>query len=185
RTDPRPAVATGLFSADLYHACALGLLSLPALSERREDIPVLAQHLLFETATRHGKTVRGFNNEALAFLTRYDWPGNLRELENEVTRMLIFSQDRILGPDLISRHILQATSGPHDADADAVLVGDGPLRARVEEIEKRILREVLTRLKWNKTRAAEELGLSRVGLRAKLDRYGLAPGCVPVLEGEV
>jgi DNA-binding NtrC family response regulator len=108
---------------------------------------------------------------------RERWPGNLRELENEVTRMLIFAQDRVLGPELISRHILQADPSEDGADrsADQVLTAEGTLKDRVELIEMRILRETLTRLKWNKSRAAAELGLSRVGLRAKLDRYGITP----------
>jgi two-component system response regulator HupR/HoxA len=184
-TDLRAAVAEGRFLPELYHAIALGLLALPPLADRRADIPVLAQHLLFEAASRHGKQVRGLSDAALAFLSAWHWPGNLPELENEVARMLIFAQDRILGPELISRHILQAADGPgDDASAEAVLTGQGTLKDRVEEIERRILREVLTRLRWNKSRAAQELGLSRVGLRAKLDRYGLTPGVVDATEAE-
>ena len=111
------------------------------------------------------------------FLENHDWPGNQRELENEVTRMLIFAKGRVIGADLVSRHILQATPGedPADRRAASVLTGNGPLKDRLDLIEMRILRETLTRLKWNKSRAAAELGLSRVGLRAKLDRYGIAP----------
>ena len=90
--------------------------------------------------------------------------------------MLISAQDIILGPELISRHILQAdpslTPDSRDNDAD-ILSAEGTLKDRVELVEMRILRETLTRLKWNKSRAASELGLSRVGLRAKLDRYGI------------
>lgn len=87
--------------------------------------------------------------------------------------MLIFAQSTVLGPDLISRHILQAPPGETGANrsAVAVLIADGALKDRVEVIEMRILRETLTRLRWNKSHAAAELGLSRVGLCAKLDRY--------------
>jgi two-component system response regulator HupR/HoxA len=187
QSDLRGAVAEGRFLAELYHAIALGVLRLPSLAERRGDIGLIAAHLMFEAAGRHGKQVSGFSDEALAFLSAWHWPGNLPELENEVTRMLIFAQDRILGPDLISRHILQAAHDPaigRDATEDAILTGTGLLKDRIEDIERRILREVLTRQKWNKSRAAQELGLSRVGLRAKLDRYGLAPGVVDVAEAE-
>ena len=91
--------------------------------------------------------------------------------------MLIFAQEPVLGPELISRHILQADPSEDGADrrAEEVLTSEGTLKDRVELIEIRILRETLTRLKWNKSRAATELGLSRVGLRAKLDRYGITP----------
>jgi two-component system response regulator HupR/HoxA len=132
--------------------------------------------MLFEAAVTHSKTVRGLTEDAMRFLAAYDWPGNLPELRNEVTRMLVYAQEPVLGSELISRHILQAQPGGSDPGEDAVLSGTGPLKDRVEAIEKRILREALTRLKWNKSRAAQELGLSRVGLRAKLDRYGLSPG---------
>ena len=117
----------------------------------------------------------GIEPAALEQLQNYDWPGNLRELHNEVTRMLIFAQDNVLGAELISRHILQAAPSESGADrsAEEVMTADGTLKDRIELIEMRILRETLTRNRWNKSRAAAELGLSRVGLRAKLDRYGI------------
>jgi two-component system response regulator HupR/HoxA len=172
-------VAAGRFRQDLYFALSKTSLAVPPLRARVEDLPILAQHLLFDIAAKHGKPVHGLSDDAMRFLERYDWPGNLRELENEMLRMLIFSQDSILGPELISRHILQANpeTGQADNTVDQVLVSQGTLKDRVEQIEMRILRETLTRLKWNKSRAAAELGLSRVGLRAKIDRYGIkAPG---------
>jgi two-component system response regulator HupR/HoxA len=181
-TDLRLAVAEGAYRAELYHAIAVGTLQVPGLGARHDDIPLLAQHMLYEAAARHGKSVRGLSEDAARFLSAYDWPGNLPELRNEMTRMLVYAQDPVLGSDLISRHILQARPGGSDPGEDAVLSGTGPLKDRVEAIEKRILREVLTRLKWNKSRAAQELGLSRVGLRAKLDRYGLSPGVIETVE---
>lgn len=107
----------------------------------------------------------------------YDWPGNLPELRNEMLRMLILAQDMTLGPELISRAILQAGSqrdGERISGQDLCQL-EGTLKDRVELMEMRILGETLTRLKWNKSRAAAELGLSRVGLRAKLERYGIEP----------
>ncbi|GAB4258363.1 MAG: sigma-54 dependent transcriptional regulator [Pararhodobacter sp.] len=181
QADLRALVARGRFRADLYHALSVAEITVPPLRERRADVPLLAQHLLFEAANAHGKHVYALSDAALEFLEAYHWPGNLRELKNEITRMLIFAQDRVLGPDLISRHILQAPRDQRPAAAgtghgvDAVLAASGTLKDRVEAIEMRILRETLTRLRWNKSQAAAELGLSRVGLRAKLDRYGIAP----------
>ncbi|WP_442772748.1 sigma-54-dependent transcriptional regulator [Paenirhodobacter enshiensis] len=172
----REAVAEGRFRADLYYALAVGEIALPPLRARRGDVAMLAQRMLSDIATSHGKPIAGFDAAALEFLENYDWPGNLRELSNEVTRMMIFAQDRVLGAELISRHILQAEPGEEGADrsAESVMVSGGTLKDRVELIEMRILRETLTRCRWNKSRAAAELGLSRVGLRAKLDRYGIA-----------
>lgn len=168
-------VADGRFRLDLYYALAVAELAIPSLRARRGDVAILAQHFLSDLAATHGKAAQGFAPAALEFLENYDWPGNLRELLNEVTRMLIFARTPVLGADLISRPILQALPSESGADrtAQAVLVSDGTLKDRVELIEMRILRETLTRHRWNKSRAAVELGLSRVGLRAKLDRYGI------------
>jgi two-component system response regulator HupR/HoxA len=180
-------VAEGAFRPDLYYALAVAELALPPLRARRGDVAVLAQHYLAELSAQHGKASHGFEAAALTFLENYDWPGNLRELRNEVTRMLIFAADSVLGADLISRHILQAAPGEGGADREAqVALMDGSLKDRVELIEMRILRETLTRHRWNKSRAAAELGLSRVGLRAKLDRYGIADpvGRAPAEEEE-
>ena len=165
-------VAEGQFRADLYFALSTTEVTVPPLRGRKGDIALLAQHMLVEASAAHGKPVHGFDQAALEFLENYDWPGNLRELSNEVIRMLIHAQEAVLGADLISRHILQAA--PSEGGADRVaLIGDGTLKDRVELVEMRILRETLTRHRWNKSRAAAELGLSRVGLRAKLDRYGV------------
>ncbi len=180
--DLRADVAHGRFRSDLFYALGKATLNVPPLRQRLSDLPILAQSLLFDAANAHSKPVRGLSDDALQFLESYDWPGNLRELENEIVRMLIFSQDSLLGPELISRHILQSSPVPerNDTAVDAVLAIEGTLKGRVEEIEFRILRETLTRLKWNKSRAAAELGLSRVGLRAKIERYGIVePGKDP------
>ena len=175
-TDLAMAVAEGRFRPDLYYALAVAELTLPPLRARRGDVALLAQSFLDDLAARHGKTAHGFTPAALDFLENWDWPGNLKELHNEVTRMLVFARDPMLGAELISRQILQAdpSDGGADRSAEAVLTASGTLKDRTDLIEMRILRETLTRLRWNKSRAAVELGLSRVGLRAKLDRYGIA-----------
>jgi len=178
--DPLDLMAEGTFRADLYYALAVTALQVPPLRARQGDIALIAERFLHDLASAHGKPARGFSPAALEFLESYDWPGNLPELKNEVTRMLILAQQVTLGPEIISRHILMAAPGDEGADRTATLIGalEGTLKDRVEVMEMRILRETLTRLKWNKSRAAAELGLSRVGLRAKLDRYGIEPHAV-------
>lgn len=177
--DLQALVAEGRFRGDLYYALSLGQVDIPPLRARPGDVALLAQSCLDEAMRVHGKQVLGIDDAALEFLENYDWPGNLRELENEVTRMLIFAQGSIIGAEVISRHILQAPVGESGADRAAgnALMAAGSLKERVELVEMRILRETLTRLRWNKSHAAAELGLSRVGLRAKLDRYGIRPPC--------
>lgn len=175
--DLRARVSDGRFRTDLYYALQVTELTMPPLRARVDDIILLAERFLHEAATEHGKVARGIAPDAATFLEAYDWPGNLPELRNEIVRMLILAQDVTLGADLISRHILQARD-PRDGErgsAPDFSQLDGTLKERVEIMEMRILGETLTRLKWNKSRAAVELGLSRVGLRAKLDRYGIEP----------
>ncbi len=167
----------GSFREDLFYRLAVSPLRLPALRERPGDIPALADHVLAKAMAAHGKQVSGIDAAAVEFLSAYDWPGNVRELENEVTRMLMLTQNDRLGAADIAPKILRAAPITDDIDpaAEAALMIEGSLKDRVEKMEARILRETLTRLRWNKSRAADELGLSRVGLRAKLDRYGIEP----------
>ncbi|WP_238120502.1 MULTISPECIES: sigma-54-dependent transcriptional regulator [unclassified Xanthobacter] len=169
-------VAKGRFREDLYYRLSAMVLTLPALRERRADIPVLAQSILDALAAQHGKRAKGFSPEALACMQAYDWPGNVRELQNEITRMLVLAERETLGADLLSPHLVRAAAiTTARAEPEVITLPEsGPLKDRIERMEASILTETLVRCRWNKSRAAEELGLSRVGLRAKLDRYGIA-----------
>lgn len=102
----------------------------------------------------------------------YHWPGNVRELENEIRRMLVMADTPQLGADLLSPKVLRGACGESEEDV-LMELEEGNLKDRVEVLEARILKETLIRNRWNKSKAALELGLSRVGLRAKLERYGL------------
>ena len=106
-------------------------------------------------------------------LCDYHWPGNVRELRNEIQRMLVMSDTPVLDAALLAPRVLRAAPPAEEAATDLLAGLDGTLKKRVEALEARVLRETLIRHRWNKSRAAEELGLSRVGLRNKLDRYGL------------
>ena len=166
----------GRFREDLYYRLAVCPVRVPPLRERPADIPLLAGRLLDAAMAAHGKRVAGIEREASALLAAYGWPGNVRELDNEITRLLMLCVgDRLRAADLSPR-ILRAA--PCEAERDPLiedaLAAAGPLKDRVERLEARALREALVRHGWNKSRAADALGLSRVGLRAKLDRYGLA-----------
>lgn len=169
-------IAEGSFRPDLYYALAVGEITVPPLRSRRCDIPAIARSILKDLISRHGRPTEGFTPAAMEFLENWHWPGNLSELANEIARMVIFSQEPVLGAELINRQILQAVPADVAASlpAEDALTTTGTLRDRVDLIETRILRETLTRHRWNKSRAAAELGLSRVGLRAKIDRFGIA-----------
>jgi two-component system response regulator HupR/HoxA len=98
----------------------------------------------------------------------------VRELQNEVQRMVALAEHEQLGADLLSPRVVHAAEEEAQARDLSLLAGlDGSLKDRMDQLEARVVKEVLVRHRWNKTRAAEELGLSRVGLRSKLSRYGL------------
>jgi len=167
-------VREGRFRQDLYYRLATFTIKLPPLRDRLEDIPYLTAYLLEESMKELGKRVEGVTSETMDCLQKYQWPGNVRELQNEIKRMLVLAQNDKLEANLISPHILRAT--PDELRNDMKVVAgrsNGTLKDRIEQLESRVLKETLVRLSWNKTRAAEELGLSRVGLRSKLERYGL------------
>ncbi len=173
--DLEQAVAEGRFRKDLYFRLAGVVIAIPPLRERREDVPLLANYLLKQAVSSLGKEAAGFTPEALSCLKRHDWPGNVRELRNEIERMLVMGPEGgELGADLISPRVLMALDPAQASDLAPQPAGEGQtLRERIEAIEARILRESLIRHRWNKSRAARELGLSRVGLRSKLERYGI------------
>lgn len=164
----------GRLRTDLYFRLAGVCIQILPLRKRREDIPILANYLLNQAITKLDKNVVGFSSEAISCMKRYFWPGNVREMQNEIERMLVLgSQDGELGAELLSPKILLSAS-PEIGD-DFTMLSDtvGTLKQRVENIEIKILREALIRHRWNKSKASIELGLSRVGLRGKLERYGL------------
>ncbi|MBZ0161230.1 MAG: sigma-54 dependent transcriptional regulator [Notoacmeibacter sp.] len=173
--DLEQEVRAGRFRADLYYRLAGMVIRMVDLKDRRDDIPALTHALLARSMDRLGKRVPGFSREALSCMQNYAWPGNVRELQNEIQQMLVMGEEGVeLGADRLSRHILLAQSD----DGDEVELGDiagadGTLKDRIEMLEARIIQETLIRHRWNKSRAARELGLSRVGLRGKLERYGL------------
>ncbi len=166
-------VKAGRFRQDLYYRLAQVTLEIPPLRERRCDIPVLADSILDQAAESFGKPVAGFSQEALSCLSGYAWPGNVRELQNEVQRLLIFHRTGAIGAELISPHIIRGSGAGVSAELESIAELKGTLKDRVELLESCILRETLIRHRWNKSQAADELGLSRVGLRNKLERYGL------------
>lgn len=172
-------VQAGRFREDLYYRLAGMTIDLLPLRERRMDIPTLANWLLQQHSHRMGKTVEGFGIDALQALQAYDWPGNVRELHNEVQRMLVMAQGRLLDAATLSPHIsgVMQHNGFHpkqDSFAPPLHNLAGTLKDQVELLETHIIRAAISRHHGNKSRAAEELGLSRVGLRNKLDRYGIA-----------
>jgi two-component system response regulator HupR/HoxA len=164
--DLETEVKQGRFREDLYYRLATVPLRLPALRERSMDIPLLAERILERASASLGRPADGFTEAAKRCLRSYAWPGNVRELINEIQRMLVLSDHVVLDSDRLSPRIRQASASRTTDDAAG-------LRGQVDALESRMLAETLARHGGNVSRTAQELGLSRLGLRNKMLRLGV------------
>ncbi len=177
-------VRAGRFREDLFYRLSAYSLRLPDLCERVDDIPLLAQALLAQMSHRYNRENLGFEEEAMACLLRYTWPGNIREMQNEIARMFMLTPaGNPLSALFLSPKVLLATSGLMTHRMP--VLDTNSLKAKVGLFEKQIIQEALTRLDWNRTNVAIELGLSRVGLRKKMLRYGLESGEHPFADDDI
>ncbi|WP_374319309.1 sigma-54-dependent transcriptional regulator [Aquabacterium sp.] len=164
-------VRDGRFREDLYYRLATIALRVPPLRERPMDLPLLADTLLRRFQQELGKTGMNLTPGLLARLVSHGWPGNVRELQNQLIRLVALSEDGALQDGLFTPRPQGALSASPEQTL-ATLTG-GTLQDRVDALETATLRDAMLRHAGNKSRVARELGLSRVGLRAKLARYGL------------
>jgi two-component system response regulator HupR/HoxA len=173
--DLEQRVHEGLFREDLYYRIAGVSLTVPPLRERPGDIGPIAQRLLGELGGEFGRPGVALSDEAMACLIGYPWPGNVRELRNEIARAIALSDAELIEAQAFSTRVLHGQAGRSAAahGQGPALPASGTLGERLDAIEAMVLRETLLRHRWNKTRAAKELGLSRVGLRGKMQRFGL------------
>ncbi len=163
--DLEARVRRGEFREDLYYRVNVVTIVVPPLRERREDIPLLLDHFLAKFARANGKTVRGLTREARDALLRYDYPGNVRELENLVERAVVLTRDEVIG----------AGDLPLSLTEDGMETGEAAsLQAAVEGLERRLIRDALASAGGVQTRAADRLGISERVLRYKLKKYGLS-----------
>lgn len=170
----RALVATGKFRQDLYFRLKGFELEMPALRERPDDVPALAEFFAAKHGSAIGRKILGISASALEKLACYEFPGNVRELENEIRRMVALAEDgEYLTTKNMSPAILAAPPRPRPSGGHALFALGKTLKDRVESLEKQVLIEALSRHRWNQSRAANELGLSRVGLANKIKRYGL------------
>jgi DNA-binding NtrC family response regulator len=157
----------GSFREDLYYRLAVVTIELPPLRRRRSDIPLLVDHFLEKHAGAADGETKSFSREAMDLVVRYDFPGNVRELENVVQRCLVLARGRLITIDDLPASILGAnqTSTVETPDADATLP------ARIEALERAAIDEALKLENGNQTRAAAQLGISERALRYKLAKY--------------
>ncbi len=168
--DLAECVKAGTFRHDLYYRVSVVPLSIPPLRDRKEDIPLLAQHFLKQSAKRSNKDVRGFTPAAMHRLMMYTWPGNVRELENAVEKAVVMSRQDVVGPDLLP--FVGVSSD----------MGLKPLTEAKEEFERSYLRNVLQMTGGNISRAAQFAGRYRADFYKMLKKYGLHPS---MLKGRI
>jgi DNA-binding NtrC family response regulator len=166
--DPEQAVGSGQMRQDLYFRLNVFHIHLPPLRDHREDIPLLAEHILRDINIKHGKSVRGIGAEVLDIFMSHTWPGNIRELRNVLERAAIMSEK-----DLISRSSLPGEfgRGPTKSPGDLSAI-KFPVGTTVDAMERELIVQTLSATGNNKTRAAELLGVSLKTLHNKLKEYG-------------
>jgi DNA-binding NtrC family response regulator len=160
--DLEEACHQGGFREDFYYRINVVSIYIPPLRERREDIPLLAQHILKQLASQRDSPVRGFSNKALGLMKLYPWPGNVRELQNVIERSLVSTRAPLIQPE----HLSFRPGNDREVATGLTL----------REMEERHIRKVLKDAQGNLSLAARALGISRTTLAQKVRRYGLKGG---------
>jgi DNA-binding NtrC family response regulator len=171
--DLHQGMREGNFRSDLYYRLNVVSVHLPALRERREDIPVLVHHFLQVKSQQLGLAEKSFSNEALDLLMQYSWPGNVRELENLIERALVLSPGRVMTGEDLPQYLHAGNGRTHPAQ-QSVLRGETRLSEAVDQFEQELIRTALSQAQNNQTRAAEILGTTRRILKYKMDKLGIA-----------
>ncbi len=164
--DLKQRIEQGAFREDFYYRVRVFEIELAPLRERRVDIPLLAQHFIDELAPRHKKPVRGLTREALECLVEAPWPGNVRELRNAIEHALVLATSDKLT-------LLDLPGEVRDARDGASARFKGPALPPEQSAERASIVSTLARTRWNRTLAAQALGVSRMTLWKKMKRYGL------------
>lgn len=170
--DLRRAIAEGRFLEDLYYRLNDFQVHIPPLRERREDIPLLVRRFYQQFCREIGRNPLGLSREVLQILIDYEWRGNVRELEKVVKRMLVLAEDgETLGTELLPRELI-----------DRAQLGTprpvGTLRAEIQRLEARLIRDALDASRGNKSEVARQLRLSYPSLLSKIKQYRLDPGAL-------
>ena len=166
----REEVKKGKFRDDLFYRLNVIHIRLPALREKKEDIPLLADHFLRSYSQKVGKEVGRFEDDVMDLLVRYPWPGNVRQLENEVKKMVTFVAP---GANLTLEYVSEEIRSAKQMLRFDQTGGEDSLKLKVANLEKELILKELKKNGWNKSKTAIALGLSRKGLDKKILRYGL------------
>ncbi len=172
--DLRVAVREGKFREDLFYRLNVLPLELPPLRERDADIELLIRHFLAVHARRKEKAAIQVDGEALAIMKKYGWPGNVREVENLVERLVVLNEDGVIRSKDLPDYVIQNVTPQHQMTAQVSLPSEGvDLDVILEKIENGFIQQALERSRGNKTLAAELLNLNRTTLIERLRKKGM------------
>lgn len=169
--DLKKMVEKGSFREDLYYRLNEIKITLPPLRERHEDIPLLCNYFLTKYCSERGIQAKQFSEDSMEFMLNYSWPGNIRELQNEVKRAtLLAGTDTVITKKLLSTNILEEVEKKNLTRKPKP---SGSLKSILEAVERDVIREGLDRTNFNKSKLSRELGISRKNLILKVVKYEL------------
>ncbi len=160
-------IKEGAFREDLFYRLNVVVMSIPPLRERKEDVPELIEHFLKKYAAENNRKIVGLTSEAQDMLLKYDYPGNVRELENIIERAVVIVRESVISLEYLPFRKIDEHPIP------GVKTEAGPLRQSVEELERKMIVEAMEKAGHHQTKAAAALGISERMLRYKLNKYGL------------
>jgi Nif-specific regulatory protein len=166
--------AEGKFRQDLYFRLSVFPITVPPLRDRKEDIPSLLVHFMNKVAHDYGRKLY-FTREALDMLTEYDWPGNVREMENLVERLVIMADSEQVGPEALEGRLEPEPMALEAEEEQAAIAAPRPTGATLADIEKSEVITALERAEFIQYKAAEELGLTPRQLGYRVRKFGLEP----------
>ena len=165
--DLQDEIQAGRFREDLYYRINVVSITAPALRDRRDDIPLLADYFLKRFSDKNKKSINRFSPRAMDLLMRYDWPGNIRELENAVERAVIMTRGHSIAPEELPGNLRRP-----DVENEVEATGP-PAQVSLKQAEKEIILNTLKETGGNRTHTAKILGISRRTLQLKLKEYGV------------
>jgi DNA-binding NtrC family response regulator len=163
-------VAQGKFRQDLYYRINVVSIHIPPLRERISDIPLLCKHFLEKYGKETNRKIVGFSPEAMDMLMRYQWPGNIRELENVVERAVVLGKHELIQPSDLPAPLHHAVGSGAEHQQPG-----SPLKEAMRNPERQIILEALEAHNWNRQETAKALGINRTTLYKKMKKLGLQP----------
>ena len=172
--DLEKAVAEKRFREDLYYRLNVISIMVPPLRKRKDDLPLLVKHFMNLYSKENHKKISGVSEDTVNILMNYDWPGNIRELENIIERAVILDTDGVIENDDLPEILVgNALASSQNTNDNTAIGSNTSLKDALKQPEKVYILQIMKEVKWNKKKAAEKLGVNRTTLYNKLKKYNL------------